>query len=219
MIGNTPGFLNLSYQEVLSYLSHQDRSCIWERKLSGGRLRQANGFLFLLPLLCDIQKKRKKRSAGFKVQLIAALLASKPRQALLVQCQALHSKDAGKFLPDFTKVLYAHAFVCAAFPCLPRTKQNWVSYIFFKYDFLKPVYFKKTIELSLTHGSSCPSNAACPLVLVYFSPMLHCYCFLFLQEIFLRISKPTELLPLHVLLWYCKKRAKRRAGVVRTVTT
>lgn len=44
-------------------------------------------------------------------------------------------------------------------------------------------------------------------------------CFLFLQEIFLRIFKPTELLPLDVILWYCKERAKRRAGVVRTVTT
>lgn len=106
------------------------------------RLRQANGFLLLLPLLCDMQeKKRIKRSAGFKVQLTAALLASKPRQALLVQCQALHSKDAVKLLPDFIKVLYAHAFVCAAFPCLPRTKQNRVSYIFLNINFFKPVCF------------------------------------------------------------------------------
>lgn len=78
---------------------------------------------------------------------------------------------------------------------------------------------KKKIELSLSHGSSCPLTAARPLVLAHFSPMLHCYCFLFLQEIFLRIFKPTELLPLDVILWYCKERAKRRAGVVRTVTT
>lgn len=63
--------------------------------------------------------------------------------------------------------------------------------------------------------------AALPMQHVHWSSHLCfiCYYFLFLQGIFLRIFKPTELLPLHVILWHCRKRAKSRAGIVRTVTT
>lgn len=104
-----------------------------------------------------------------------------------------------------------HLFVLNFYIFLGQSKTVVCIFIFSNMTFLKPVCLKEKIEL--THGSSCPS-AACPLVVAHFSPMLHCYCFLFQQEIFLRIFKPTELL--HVILWYCKKRVKRRAGVVRT---
>lgn len=107
---------------------------------------------------------------------------------------------------------------CISMSSLDKVKLCFVFFFFSNMASFRPVCLKKKFELSLTHSSSCPSNAACPLVLAYFSPMLHCHYFLFLQEIFLRIFKPTELLSLHVILCYCKKRAKRRA-VVRTVTT
>lgn len=183
------------------------------------------GFCFCCPCCVTKTKEEEKEKSrfrgaahlcppGIKAQVGSA--GTKPGTAF----QGCTETPA--WLGHFIKVLYAHAFLCVAFYVfLGQSKTVFRFFFFFSnMTFFKPVCLKKKkIELSLSHGSSCPLTAACPLVLAHFSSMLHCYCFLFLQEIFLRIFKPTGLLPLDVILWYCKERAKRRAGVVRTVTT
>lgn len=160
------------------------------------------------------------------MQLIFALPAPKHSRVLPVRCSCVGRCISSMCWKScLTQSLHKDT-VCPCIPlyCFPMSSKGnlklTVSLFFSNMTFLKPAYWNRC-ELHLTHGFSCPPCTARPLVLTYFLPVPRCYYFLLLLQIFLRIFKQQSYFPfpLDVIPWYGMERAKRRAGVVRTVTT